>query len=336
MAVFGGDVLTLAEMKNRLDPDNSVAPIIEMLSRTDEVLEDIPWMEGNLLDGHKTTVRAGLPTPTWRKLNQGVAASRSTTAQVTFPTAQLAARAEADEDVVALGGNTAAARLSETQAQLQALPQGFVDALWYGDPVANPTTDIAKFPGFHYYFKDDTTGNTKDHIIDFGDNTSAMSSIWLVAWDPMVACGIYPKGSTAGLRHRDLGLQDAFDASNNRYQAWLDDYKWDCGLAVKDWRGIVRIANIDSADLISTTATQQALITALIQGINKIPAMYRSKVKIYCNSTVATALELGAYADVKAGGGITFQNIGGQMVKTFRGYPLRISNGLTITETVIS
>lgn len=336
MTVFGGDVLTLAEMKNRLDPDNSVAPIIEMLSRTDEVLEDIPWMEGNLLDGHKTTIRAGLPTPTWRKLNQGVAASRSTTAQITFPTAQLAARTEADVDVVALGGNTAAARLSETKAQLMALPQGFVDALWYGDPVANPSTDLAKFPGFHYYFKDDTTGNTKDHIIDFGDSTSAMSSIWGVAWGDDTVCGIYPKGTTAGLRHKDLGEGDAFDASNNRYRAWMDDYKWDCGLAVKDWRGIFRIANIDSADLIQTAATQQALITALIQGINKIPSMFRSRLKIYCNSTVATALELGAYADVKAGGGITFQNIGGQTVKTFRGYPLRISNGLTIAETVIN
>lgn len=336
MTVFGGDVLTLAEMKNRLDPDNSVAPIIEMLSRTDEVLEDIPWKEGNLLDGHKTTIRAGLPTPTWRKLNQGVAASRSTTAQITFPTAQLAARTEADVDVVKLGGNTAAARLSETQGQLQALPQGFCDALWYGDPVANPSTDLAKFPGLHYYFKDDTTGNTKDHIIDFGDSTSAMSSIWGVCWGEDTVCGIYPKGSVAGLQHEDLGKGDAFDGDNNRYRAWMDDYKWDCGLAVKDWRAIFRIANIDSAAIVSTVADQQALITALIQGINKIPSMYRSRLRIYCNSTIATALELGAYADVKAGGGITFQNIGGQVVKTFRGYPLRISNALTIAETVIS
>lgn len=336
MAGFGGNVLTLSEMKTRLDPNDRIAQIIELLDRTDEVLMDVPWMEGNLLDGHKTTVRAGLPTGTWRQLNQGVAETRSTTAQVTFPTAQLAARTAADVDVVKLGGNTAAARLSETKAHLMALPQQFCDTLFYGDPVANPTTDIAKFPGLHYYFKDDTTGNTKDHIIDFGDSTSAMTSIWGVAWGDDTVCGIYPKGSTAGLRHEDLGQGDAFDASNNRYRAWMDDYKWDCGLAVKDWRAVFRIANIDSAALTSTVADQQALITALIQGINKIPAMYRSRLKIYMNATMLTALELGIRADVKAGGGLTYQNVGGDIVRGFNGYPIRLTNALTITETVIN
>ena len=53
------------------------------------------WMQCNDGAGHKTTVRTGLPTATWRLLNYGVVKSKSTTAQVrdstgmvsrTFPT----------------------------------------------------------------------------------------------------------------------------------------------------------------------------------------------------------------------------------------------------------
>lgn len=336
MPVVGNDVLTLAEIKTRLGPDNKIAAICELLDRQDEMIDDIPWAQANLLTTDKATVRTGLPVPTHRRLNQGVAATRSSTAQIEFPICQVADRSEVDKDLANLGGNAPAVRLSESRPHLQGMVQAVADTMVYGDPVANPTTDDAKIPGLHYYFKDNTTANTKDHIITAGGAGSDNTSIWIVAWGEDTVCGLYPNGLVAGLQHNDLGEGDAFDSSNRRFRAYMDEYKWNYGLRLKDWRAVVRICNIDTSDLVATVANQQALINYLIQGVEKIPSLYRSRAKIYMNSTVRTALRLGIRADVKAGGGLSFESIGGKQVMMFDGYPIRTSNAITTAEATIS
>ena len=82
MATIGGTAYTLADWASRLDNQDKVAAIVELLSQNNEILDDMLWMEGNLPTGHKTTVRTGLPSATWRLLNYGVALSKSTTAPV--------------------------------------------------------------------------------------------------------------------------------------------------------------------------------------------------------------------------------------------------------------
>lgn len=336
MAIVGGDVLTLSLLKQRLGPDDKVAPIIEVLERQDEMLEDIPWMEGNLTTGHVTTLRSALPSGTWRAYNEGVANTVSSTGQVTFNTGMLFARTAVDKQLLRLNNNAAQARWSESKAQLQGLTQNVADAIIYGDPVANPSTDVKKFAGLHYYFKDNTTANTKDHIISAAGNDTDLTSIWIVAWGDDTVCGIYPKGMTAGLEHDDLGEDDVLDGSSNPYRVLKDEYRWFCGLAVMDWRAVVRICNIDKSALISTTANQQALVNYLVEGLEKIPAQYRSRAKIYMNSTVRTSLRLGIIANVTAGGGLTYENVAGKQVMMFDGHPVRVSNAITTSETTIS
>lgn len=336
MAVVGNDVFTLAEYKTRTNADGKVQAIVELLDRQDEMLDDIPWMTANLPDRHKTTVRAGLPTIGHRRFNKGIAATRSATAQVEFNMCQAAARTELDVDLANLGGNPGAVRLSEARPHMQAMAQTVADTIIYGDPVANPSTDDDKVAGLHYYFKDHTTANTKDHVISAAGSGSDLSSLWIVAWGEDTACGIVPPGLPMGLQHRDLGEGDAFDSNNYRFRAFMDEYKWNYGLCIRDWRAIVRICNIDVSDLVSTVANQQALTNYVIQGLSKIPSQYRSRARIYGNSTVLTAWELGVRADVKAGGGFTFENHGGQQVTSFRGCPVRTSNAITVSETTIS
>lgn len=336
MAVVGNDVFTLAEFKTRTDANGKVQPIVEMLDRQDEMLDDFPFMTANLPTAHKTTVRAGLPSISHRRFNQGIAATRSSTAQIEFPMCQAAALAELDKDQANLGGNAPAVRLSEARPHIQAMAQTVADTLIYGDPVANPTTDDDKIPGLVYYFKDNTTANTKDHIISAGGSGSDNASIWIIAFGEDTVCGIVPPGLKLGLEHEDMDEDWAFDSSNRRFRAYIDQFKWNYGLAIKDWRAVVRIANIDVSDLTSTVANQQALINYLVQGVEKIPSMYRSRAKIYMNSTVRTALRLGIKADVKSGGGLNFQNVGGKPVMHFDEHPVRVSNALTITEAVVS
>ena len=74
---------TLMDWKNTLDPDGTIAQVIELLTQTNEHLLDIPWMEGNLTTGHRTVVRSGLPQGTWRMLYQFVQPTKASRGQVT-------------------------------------------------------------------------------------------------------------------------------------------------------------------------------------------------------------------------------------------------------------
>ena len=79
MATLATLALTLADWANRLDPDGNIPEIVELLSQTNEILQDAVFMEGNLPTGHRVVVRTGLPTVYWRALNAGVPTSKSTT-----------------------------------------------------------------------------------------------------------------------------------------------------------------------------------------------------------------------------------------------------------------
>lgn len=335
MAVLEG-ALTLADLKSRLEPgDKKIAKIIEILHRQCELVEDIPFREGNLLTGHKTVLRVGLPTPTWRIFNQGVSATKSTTTPIEFPCGMLEDRSEVDKDLAELGGDVNGARFSEATAHIQGMANMMSSTVIYGDPTANPTTDIPKFPGLAAYYKDDTTANSKDNIIDAGGTDSDNTSIWLIGWSEETICGIYPRGSKAGLQHEDLGLGDAFDASSRRYRAYMDRYEWKAGLAVKDWRYAVRIANIKTGTL-TATANQQALVQYMIEAVELLPSRGGVNARFYMNGKTRTALRKGILADVKAGGGLSFETVAGKRVMMLDDVPVRRCDSITSAEATVS
>src|SRR5215467_14197689 len=112
--------LTFADWAKRFDDDLKTITIVELLSLTNEIMFDMLVVEGNLPTGHKTTIRTGLPQPTWRLLNYGIIQSKSTTAQITDTVGNLEALSKVDKDLVALNGGSADFRLSESQAFIEA------------------------------------------------------------------------------------------------------------------------------------------------------------------------------------------------------------------------
>ncbi len=76
----------------------------------------MPFVEGNLPTGHRTTIRSGFTFGHWRLLNYGVQPSKSTTVQVTDSVGMLETYAEVDKSLADLNGNTAEFRLSEDRA----------------------------------------------------------------------------------------------------------------------------------------------------------------------------------------------------------------------------
>ena len=135
------NALTLADWAKRQDPDGKVPVVAELLSQSNEILEDAVFMEGNLPTGHRVVIRTGLPTVYWRSINQGVPRSKSTTAQVDESCGMLEAYAAVDRDLAMLNGNTAQFRLSEDTAFLEAMNQTQAGTMFYGHrsaPVPGP------------------------------------------------------------------------------------------------------------------------------------------------------------------------------------------------------
>ena len=102
---------TLLDVAKSLDPDGKTADIVELLNQTNPVLQDVPFVEGNLATGHQHTIRTGLPSAFWGRAYKGVPVSKSARATVTDTAGFLEARSEVDKKVCNLNGNSAEFRL---------------------------------------------------------------------------------------------------------------------------------------------------------------------------------------------------------------------------------
>ena len=293
MATLATTNLTLADWAKRTDPNGSVPVVAELLSQTNEILQDAVFKEGNLPTGERVVIRTGLPTVYWRALNQGIPSSKSTTAQVDEACGMLEARSEVDKDLAMLNGNTAQFRLSEDTAFLEAMNQTQASTMFYG----NPSTEPKSFLGLAGRYSTIAGGNAAN-VLDAGGSGSDNTSVFLVCWgDNTVYCP-FPKGSKAGLIHEDLGEQTVFN-TDGRMQAYATRYQWKNGLVVKDWRYVVRICNIDVSDLIAQTGTQEAadstnIIRMMARAVYRIPNMAMGRCAFYMNRTVHSGLALAA------------------------------------------
>ena len=289
MATLSTAALTLADWAKRLDPDGRVPVVAELLSQSNEILEDCVFMEGNLPTGHRVTIRTGLPAVYWRALNAGVPGSKSTTAQVDEGVGMLEAYARIDKDLAMLNGNTAAFRLSEDTAFLEAMNQAQAQTLFYGNVATNP----AAYTGLATRYGTISGAGNAQNIIDAGGTSSNNTSIYLVLWGENTVFCPFPKGSTAGLIHEDMGQLTVYDANQNPYQAFQTHYQWKNGLVVKDWRYVVRICNINTANLVAQSSAAD-LITLLSRALDRIPNWGLGRAAFYMNRTVYSMLRVQA------------------------------------------
>ena len=333
MSTLSANVLTLADWAKRLDPDGKVPSIVELLSQTNDILTDMLFMEGNLPTGHRLTVRTGLPTVAWRLLNQGVQPSKSTTAQVDEQAGMLEAWSEVDKDLAELNGNENAFRLSEAQAFIEAMNQEMAATLFYG----NSGTAPEEFTGLAIRYSSLSADNAQN-IVDGGGTGSDNSSIWLVVWGAQSAFGLFPKDSKAGLIHEDMGLvtvETTAGIAGTRMRAYQDRWQWKTGLAVKDWRYVVRIPNIDISNLVGKSSAAD-LVELMIKAVHRVPNIRMGKPVFYINRSCFQMLDIQRRDDVISGGGLVYQNVDGIAQPTFRGIPVRICDALTEAEAQVT
>lgn len=331
MSTIGANVLTIADWAKRLDPDGKTSSIVELLSQTNEILADMLFMEGNLATGHRTTVRTALPTVQWRTLNNGVQPSKSSTAQIDEACGMLEAWSEVDVELAKLNGNTAAFRLSEAQAFIEAMNQEMASTLFYGNTASSPE----EFNGLATRYSSLSSGAYIQNVVNGGGagGQSDCMSIWLVCWGANSIHGIFPKGSKAGLDHADHGevtVETTAGVAGTRMRAYQDQWTWKTGIALRDWRYVVRIANID------LSADNADYIDLMTKAYHRIPALGMGRCAFYMNRTVRQRLDLLRRSDVISGGGLSYDNVDGKIVPSFRGIPIRVCDALLQSESALT
>ena len=334
MSILGTDALTLSDLRKRLNPDGSIAFIIEALEQSNPILQDIPWIEGNLKTGNVTTVRTMIPTPSIRMINKGVARGKSRTKQVQDTCMILEDRSVVDVELLALQKDKEKFRNSEDAAFVQGFSAYVAEQAFYGDSKNAPGT----FNGLSVRY--DTYGGNKGEagyqVVSAGTpGTNTNTTAFFVGWGGKHTVGTYPEGTIAGLKMRDLGEQTVTDSDGLEYQALATLFTWKVGLAVQNIRSNALLRNINVAALESMTSAQKlAIMDALTKTKNRIQNLQNGdkQVRLYVSDSLYNFFE--TYMNDKNNVFVTQQTLMNQMPQLyFKGIPVEKCDAISETES---
>lgn len=333
MAALATTNLTLLDLAKLKDPDGTIASVVELLNEKNELLEDAVFMQGNLETGHRTTVRTGIPTPTWRKLYGRVADQTARTAQVTENCGMLEAYAETDKALLDLAGNVNQARLNEEMAFIEGFKQKLAYSMIYESESNTPEAITGLAPRYNAL----TGAGNSENVLNAGGSTN-LTSIWCVGWGDLTCAGIVPKNSTAGLQITDKG-QVTSETASGKMEVYRTHFRQDAGLCVRDWRSVVRIANIDTVALAGLSGTQSisastSILRLMIEAREKIDDAPFARPAFYVNR--ATRIRLRQAILDKVAGNLTFETVAGKRVMVYDDTPIRRLDQISSSETAVS
>lgn len=316
----------------RLGPNDKIARLIEMQKKTNRILDDLVTVECNMVEGHKTTIRNGLPEVAWRMLNYGVPASKSQVTTVTDTTGMLEAWASVDVDLVKLNSNKDEFRLSENRAFLESMNQEQARTLFYGNQKVEPVKYTGLAPRYGASSDDESLAGFNVVKASAGANPAHdYTSIWLACWGENTLHAIHPKGTEAGFHMKDWGEQIVRDELGNEYVALKTHYKWDQGLCLRDWRYVVRIANIDLDD-IDKAGTTVDLLDALTDAYYRVPDFDMGTPVLYANKKVLSWLH--KQVNEKSKYQLNSTNVAGKPVLDFMGIPFKKCDAIGVESAV--
>lgn len=327
MGILTATMPTLIDKFSREDSSKKIMKIVELMAKRNDILMDAEYQECNDGSKHKTTMRSGIPEPTWRMFNQGIQPSKSTTVPVLDTTGMMEDYGLVDKALADLSGNADAFRTSENMAKLQGFNNKAARYMIYGNTQAEPQAFLGLAPRYN-----DKSAESGANIVDAGGTGSTNTSIWFVTWGEMSTHLLYPKGSVAGFQHKFLGQQTARAENGGDFEAYRDHFKWDIGMSVRDWRANARIANIDVNQLTRDGATGANIIDLMIDALYRIdnPEQGEGRTIIYANRTIQSWLHKQAMNSKNVN--LTLGEYGGKKIPEFLGIPIKRIDAILNTE----
>jgi hypothetical protein len=337
MATLSTQFPTLIDLASQ--PKNSeVKDVIELLAQYNPILQDALMLECNNGTRHKTFVRTGLPTVAWGKLYEGVPATKGTKQLVEDVTGFVRSASEVDQiyvDTFEKAEEKMSVRLDEAASHLEAMAQEFATAVFYHDSQVDPS----KPTGFAPRFNDLAAENGKQ-IIDGGGAGNTNTSIWLITWAEDGSHLIYPKGSTAGVKRKDRGVEVAFDSNNRKYHVYREDFELHFGLSVRNWQYVSRVANIDVEDLEEDANAGANIVNLMTEAyyVHKGRRVKKGRTFWYMNTTCVKFLDYQSRLQQNTNLFLTWEKYGpnAEEVLTFRGIPIHECDAIVETEGAVA
>jgi hypothetical protein len=342
LATLTQSTQSLIDAFKGVDAYGHLIDTIEMLNTTSQnILDDWAWMECNGGTKHTRSIRTGLPTVAWTSLYEGIPQSKSAKQQVDDTTGMVEGLSTIDERQLALyAENAAALRDAEAMTFMESLSQELLNALFY----YNPTTNVKYPKGLGARYNATATSGAGAQIVLAGGAGSDNTSIWFVEHGYSGLSVIYPKGTVGGIQRENMGRQRVLDGSSNPYYVQEEKFSVNVGFSLGDWQRCARIANIDVSDMQAGSVKlydfmRKAYYKLKSRRIQKVPNQASpGRLAIYCNKDVLEALDRLANNQGAADNftRLVPMEIQGQEVLTYRGIPIRETDVLLNSETLVS
>lgn len=322
---------TFADMAKQVTPGwERAMPIINLLSKRHGLHANLPFAEANGAISHRASILTGLPTSSWRMFNYGTAPSNGTHANVTFPVATAETISEIDEQLIRIAPERESFVAQKMMEHVESLMQEWSSTAFYGTAAA-----ANEFVGLAALYSDPTATNGRNVLDAGGTDNSDNASIYLLNAGPTVK-GIFPRGSSAGIERFGGGYDwaESFGGTGLRARVWREGIRIGGGIAVEDWRDVVRVGSID--------------VSAMVAQVNDADLIYltrRAKSRLESRPVYRrffvmhpTVWEfIGHQRDDRqvAGGGVSTATIDGVEVDTLHGYPVVLDDNLLLTESPV-
>jgi hypothetical protein len=115
---------------------------------------------------------------------------------------------------------------------------------------------------------------------------------------------------------------------------YADHWIWRVGLFVKDWRFVVRIANIDPTAITLAGTTGPLLEDLMVQAVEQIESLTGVRAVFYVPRQIQTLFRRQLLS--RKNQYLGWDEIGGQRVLSFNGVPVRRTDALNVNETQVS
>ena len=334
---------TLLDMA-KLTVDGKIIPVIQSLQQRNGFLQSMVWKEGNTDTGHTVASQNSLPAVSWVRINEGVLATKGTTDTYTESTGILAGLSSVDRKLARMNGNAATFRQQADDAFLASMANTLESAFFYESTKVNPERILGLAPRLG-----STTGKYGNQIV-LGDPSPSggdMTSIYLVGWGDRSIYGITPRGNPTGLEMEDMGLQRDKDSTTGKIRWVLEtSFEWRCGFCIEDYRNVVRIANIDTSQLLITgpaPATGTDLVASMVKAWYQIFDPRSTRLAWYCNRTVGAYLHMQALRGTNSSSLSVLpapmtgsQGYAGAPITQCMGAPIYITDALLNNEAIVS
>jgi hypothetical protein len=125
-----------------------------------------------------------------------------------------------------------------------------------------------------------------------------------------------------------------FNGGTGFMEAYMDHFRWDLGLVLRDWRYVVRIHSIDTSTLTADASSGADLVTLMVQAEEHVPSLSNARF-VWCGNRKIMQY-LRTQKIKKVAYNLTDETVGGKHVTMFDGIPFLRTDALVNTETSLN